>query len=122
MSGDQRVDLSFPLRLDNRGRLATSNYARHIGELIEQVLFTRPGERVNRPDFGTPIPGAVFDSATPELMTQLQYMVQTSLHRFMDGAISVENVAVVQVENRIEITINYTILVLDQSFEQTFQS
>ena len=45
-------DLDFPYHFDGRGRTATTDRDDHIRDLIEQVLFTAPGERVMRPDFG----------------------------------------------------------------------
>ena len=37
-----------------------TDYADHIRDLIEQVLFTAPGERVNRPTFGCGGPSPSF--------------------------------------------------------------
>jgi phage baseplate assembly protein W len=41
----------FPFRIDGRGRSARTSRDDHIRDLVEQVLFTTPGERVNRPTF-----------------------------------------------------------------------
>ena len=46
------MNLRFPYQFDGRGRTAEADEAAYIRDLIEQVLFTAPGERVNRPDFG----------------------------------------------------------------------
>ena len=51
------MNVLFPYSFDQRGRTADADQVqslqnRHIQDLIEQVLFTAPGERVNRPDFG----------------------------------------------------------------------
>ena len=41
------MNLAYPYRFDHRGRTAEATDERHIRDLIEQVLFTAPGERVN---------------------------------------------------------------------------
>ena len=43
--------MKFPFRIEAEGP-ATSTRMPHIREQVEQVLFTSPGERVFRPDFG----------------------------------------------------------------------
>lgn len=43
--------MSFPFRLGEDGP-ETSTRMDHIREQVEQVLFTSPGERVFRPEFG----------------------------------------------------------------------
>ena len=48
----ESIDIDFPFHVDGRGRTAATDYADHVRDMIEQLLFTRPGERVNRPDFG----------------------------------------------------------------------
>ncbi len=53
--------IGFPLRLDARGRAAVADRDAWIAGLIEQVLVTRPGERVNRPDFGAGLADLVFE-------------------------------------------------------------
>jgi len=47
------VNLIFPYQFDHRGRTGASVDDTHIRDLIEQVLFTRPGERVMLPEFGS---------------------------------------------------------------------
>ena len=42
---------------------------RHIREQIEQVLFTDPGERVFRPEFGAGVRRLVFEPSTHPYMT-----------------------------------------------------
>ena len=54
-------DLDFPYHFDGRGRTATTGRDDHIRDLIEQVLFTAPGERVMRPDFGSGLLALVFE-------------------------------------------------------------
>ena len=47
------MEIAYPFHVDGRGRSAPADANEHIRQMIEQVLFTAPGERVNRPEFGT---------------------------------------------------------------------
>ena len=51
----------------------------HLRDLIEQVLFTSPGERVMRPDFGSGLLALVFEPGGPEARPPPQYLVQGAL-------------------------------------------
>ena len=46
------MDIDFPLHFDSRGRTASAGLDEHVRDMIEQLIFTNHGERVNRPDFG----------------------------------------------------------------------
>ena len=68
---------AFPYRIDGRGRSAEpENEDAHVRELIEQVLFTVPGERVMRPDFGCGLMQLVFAPNSDELAATLQVLVR----------------------------------------------
>ena len=54
------MEIDYPYRFDGRGRTAQTGADDHIRDLIEQVLFTSPGERVNRPTFGSGVLQLVF--------------------------------------------------------------
>jgi len=69
-------DIDYPYHFDSRGRTATADYADHVRDLIEQVLFTSPGERVNRPNFGCGLRQLIFAPASDELATATQFLVQ----------------------------------------------
>ena len=43
---------AFPYRISPAGTTAATDRSGQIRDMIEQVLFTRRGERINRPDFG----------------------------------------------------------------------
>lgn len=52
--------LAFPFRIGAAGP-AVSRGADHVRELIEQVLFTSPGERVFRSEFGAGVKTLTFE-------------------------------------------------------------
>jgi phage baseplate assembly protein W len=87
--------LAFPYHVDGRGRTAQTGEDDHIRDLIHQVLFTSPGERVNRPDFGCGLGQLVFMPADDSLAAVTQFLVQGALTRWLDGVIAVHRVEVI---------------------------
>lgn len=103
------MNIHFPFHFDNRGRTAQTNDAEHINQMIEQVLFTSPGERVNRPDFGSGLLQLVFAPSSDELSTATQFLVQGALQRWLGDVIQVEQVAVRSEDSTLTVTIRYLI-------------
>ena len=101
--------LAFPFRIDSRGRSAESFEDAHIREMIEQVLFTVPGERLNRPDFGCGLLQLVFAPNSDALAAAVQMTVQGSLQQWLGELIEVEAVQVESDEARLSVTVQYVI-------------
>lgn len=99
--------LDYPFDIDGRGRVATTDADDHIRDMIYQVLFTNPGERVNRPDFGCGLRQLVFMPNSDALAATTQYMVQGALQRWLGDLIQVENVEVESDEERLVIEVTY---------------
>ena len=97
----------FPYHVDGRRRTAETDEDDHIRDLIHQVLFTNPGERVNRPDFGCGIGQLVFMPNSGALAAATQFLVQGSLTRWLDGLIAVQRVEVVADDNRLTVAVIY---------------
>ena len=93
------MSLDFPYNLDGRGRTAATGEDDHIRDLIEQVLFTQPGERVNRPDFGSGLLQLVFAPNSEELAAALQFTVQAALQQWLGDRIEVDGVQVEAVDS-----------------------
>jgi phage baseplate assembly protein W len=100
--------LDFPFHVDGRGRSAETAEDDHIRDMIFQVLFTNPGERVNRPDFGCGVKQLVFMPNSDALATATQFLVQGALQRWLDGVIQVESVDVEAVEAELRVTVVYS--------------
>ena len=86
--------VAFPLRIDSRGGTATTDQAGHLNDLIEQVLFTAPGERVNRPDFGVGLSQLLFAPTGPEVAATTQMLVHGALQLCLGELIDVADVLV----------------------------
>jgi phage baseplate assembly protein W len=103
------MQIDYPYHFDSRGRTATTDQGDHIRDLIEQVLFTVPGERVNRPTFGTGLLQLVFAPNSDELATATQFLVQSALQQWLGDLIQVEAVAVENVDSTLRLTVQYTV-------------
>jgi phage baseplate assembly protein W len=101
--------LDFPLHLDGRGRTATTREDEHIRDMILQVLFTDPGERVNRPDFGCGLKSLLFRPNSDVLAAATQTLVKGSLQRWLQNEIQVEAVEVQSEDSRLEVTVAYSV-------------
>ena len=97
----------FPFHTDARGRTATTAPADHLRDLIEQVLFTSPGERVNRPAFGCGLLQLVFRPNSDELAAATQFLVQGALQQWLGDRIQVEAVQVTHSDGRLEVAVQY---------------
>jgi phage baseplate assembly protein W len=103
------MNIEYPFQFDNRGRTALTDDDDHIRDMIEQVLFTSPGERVNRPTFGSGLMQLVFEPNSDELVTTTQYLVQGALQQWLGDLIEVHEVRVENVDSRLQVTVEYTI-------------
>ena len=103
------MQVKFPYRFESRGRTAGADEADHIRDLIEQVLFTHPGERVMRPDFGSGLLQLVFAPNSEVLAATTQVLVQSSLQRWLGEWVLVESVQVEAVDSTLRVTVQYVI-------------
>ena len=103
------MNIDYPFRFDNCGRTAEADDDNHIRDLIEQVLFTAPGERVNRPDFGSGLMQLVFAPNSDELATATQFIVQGSLQQWLGDLIEVNEVQVDSEDSSLSVTVQYTV-------------
>jgi phage baseplate assembly protein W len=88
------MQVKYPFQVDTRGRTSAASDDEHVRELIEQLLFTAPGERVNRPTFGTGLRQLVFAPNSPALVEALQLSVQSSLQQWLGDLIEVDSLEV----------------------------
>jgi len=86
------VQVDYPYHFDSRDRTAEASEADHLRDLIEQVIFTSPGERVMRPDFGAGVSRLVFDAASPEAAATAGFVIRGALQQTLGQRILVEDV------------------------------
>jgi phage baseplate assembly protein W len=103
-----RPYLDYPFAIDGRGRAATTGEDEHIRDLIEQVLFTSPGERVNRPDFGCGLRALLFMPNSDALAVATQVLTKGALQRWLEEEIRVDQVEVRAEDERLVVTVAWT--------------
>jgi phage baseplate assembly protein W len=101
------MNFNYPYLIDGRGQTATAGYALHIRQLIEQVLFTARGERVNRPDFGSGLMQLVFAPGSREVIAATQFQVQGALQQVLDELIQIDTVTVNIEDAQLSVQVNY---------------
>lgn len=100
----------FPPGIDRgRGMFAEEpNHAEHVEQMMLQVLFTAPGERVNMPTFGCGLFNLVFEPNNTILAAAMEFTVGQALTRWLADDLVVDGVNVNSVEETITIEITYT--------------
>jgi len=105
-----RSNLDFPYHFDATGRSAATTADDHIRDLIEQVLFTTPGERPMRPDFGAGLLALVFEPNSVTLAATTQFLVQSALQQHLSQLIAVQAVGVEAIDSALQVTVRYSVL------------
>ena len=103
----EKVLTDFPFAIDETGRSAVTGDDDHIRDLIYQVLFTAPGERVNRPDFGCGLKQLVFAPNSDVLAAATEKLVHGSLLRWLETVVVVERVSVSAQDEILSVTVVY---------------
>ena len=101
------MQLDHPIHFDGLNRTASTTEDDHIRDLIEQVLFTSPGERVNRPDFGSGLLQLVFAPNGASIAAAVQLTVQGALQQWLGDLIQIEAVKVEAEESILRVTVQY---------------
>jgi uncharacterized protein len=100
-------NIAFAYRFDGRGRTATTDDDAHLRDMIEQVLMTAAGERVNNPSFGCGVPQLVFGPASDTVAATVQFLIQSALQQWLASNILVQNLSVTPAEGSLLISITY---------------
>jgi uncharacterized protein len=103
------MQIDYPFHFDGGGRTARAGDDKHIRDLIKQILFTAPGERVNRPTFGCDIPRLHFAPNSDAQVAATQALVQSSLQQLMGDVIEVEAVEVQNVDSTLQVLVQYIV-------------
>jgi phage baseplate assembly protein W len=114
------TDVDFPWHFDTRGRTARADADEHIRDMVEQLLFTSPGERVNRPDFGSGVLELVFAANSPEVAAALQFTMRAALQRWLGDVIEVQELEVDGVEAALRIDVTYVVRRTGEQRSATF--
>lgn len=115
------MNINFPYGIGSNGRTESTDYSEHIRDLIKQVLFTSPGERVNRPNFGSGLNQLVFEPNSLELVSTIQFLVRASLQEWLSELIEVIDLSVTAEDALLKVQLTYRELRTQVTRETTFQ-
>lgn len=115
------MNIAFPLQFDGRGRTAACDDDRHILDMIEIFLFTSPGERVNRPDFGSGLLQMVFAANSPEVAAALHFTIQAGLDRWLGDLIEIRALEVISDDARLVVDIAYAVRRTGEAVQASFE-
>ncbi len=103
------MNLAFPFAIDGHGRSAVADEAAHVRQMIEQLIFTTPGERVMRPDFGSGLLQLIFAPNSPELAATVQFTLQAALQRYLADVIEVGSLSASAEDSTLTIELTYAL-------------
>lgn len=103
------MNIDFPFHIDSRGRSAECNDAAHVRDMLEQLLFTNAGERVNRPEFGSGLMQLVFAPNSPELAAALQFTMRAAIQQWLGDVLDLQLLDVRAEDAVLRITIRYAL-------------
>jgi phage baseplate assembly protein W len=103
------MHVDYPFRVDDRGRTADTSDNDYVRDLVEQVLFTAPGERVNRPTFGSGVLRLVFEPNGAELATATEFLVQSALQQWLADVVEVQGVQVSNLDSMLQVEVRYQV-------------
>lgn len=113
------TNIAFQFKFDGRGR-TLDPLQDYVRQLVEQVLFTSPGERVNLPDFGSGLLQLPFAPNSFEMAAATQFTVQAALQKWLSNYIRVQSVTATMQDERLTVSVTYSPLNVDVTEIQTF--
>jgi phage baseplate assembly protein W len=114
------MNIDFPFHFDRRGATATTGWSDHVRDMLEQLLFTAPGERINRPDFGCGLAQLVFAPNSPELAAVVQHTVQGAIAQWLGDVVEVRSLAVEARDSTLRVALDYALVATGEVRSDTF--
>jgi len=114
------MNVSFLYQFDGRGRTSEATIQDYVSQMVEQVLFTSPGERVNLPDFGSGLLQLPFAPNSAEMAAATQFAMQGALQKWLSSYLKVQSVVASAQESTLTVTVTYTMLNTDVVQVQTY--
>jgi phage baseplate assembly protein W len=115
---NETVDIAYPYSFDARGRTKTSPYAAHVLQMIEQLLLTNAGERVNRPDFGGGLLQHVHAPNSPERAAAVELTLQSALSKWLGDVVDVLRLEVTSDDSRLTVSVDYALRRTGEQFAE----
>src|SRR5688572_1647870 len=118
--------LAFPLRIDANGP-ATARREAHVRDQIEQTLFTSPGERVFRHEFGAGVRRLVFEPYNSALAELTRKRLAAALTDVLRGEVDPKTLTIDVTsgdgthvaDGRLEVTVSYRLATINREETHT---
>jgi uncharacterized protein len=103
------MQIDYPFHFDSNGLTASTTQEDHVRDMIEQVLFTTPGERVNRRDFGSGLLRSIFEPIGDAFAIATESTVRAALVQWLSEVATIEQVAVSNRDSTVEVIVRYIV-------------
>lgn len=105
--------LAFPFTVTGLGRSAAVAYGtdEHVRQMLELLVLTVPGERVMRPELGSPARQLVFGAQDGPAAAALGAALQSAIQQWLGDVLTLLDVAVEAVDGSgvLEIVVSYEV-------------
>jgi len=103
--------LAFPFTVTALGRSAQVAYGsdEHVRQLLELLVFTVPGERVMRPELGSPVRQLVFGPEGGPAALAVDASLQSAIQQWLGDVLTLLDVTVDATDAVLEITVSYLV-------------
>ena len=115
------MNIDFPFNFDSLGNTASTSDADHVRDMIEQLLLTRPGERVNRPTFGSGLMHALFTPNSPQLAAALEQMTKAAVQDQLLDVIDVQALTFTAEEATLRMELQYSLKSTGEQRTEAFE-
>ena len=115
------MNIDFPFHFDERGRTAVCDDEAHVRDMLEQLLFTNPGERVNRPEFGSGLLQLVFAPNSPELAAALQFTTRAAIQQWLGDVLDLQALEVAAENSTLRVLVRYALRRTGDVHNETFE-
>lgn len=115
------MQIAFPYELGESKLTGLTDELAHRRQMLEMLLFTIPGERVNRPDFGCGIQRAVFAPQQSEVTATLSALVRSEIHRWLGDVLTLERLEIISDEATLRVQLQYRLPDIDAPVEELFE-
>jgi uncharacterized protein len=101
--------LGFPLRAGPDRGVEVADLVAGVRAMLEQILFTMPGERVNRPTFGVGVQQYVFEPLTPMLSERIRVALDENVYEHLGREVRIDGVSVEREEEKLLVRVTFEI-------------
>lgn len=103
------MDVDHPYSFDGRGRTASTPYGEHVRDLLEQLLLTNPGERVNQPELGSGLLQLVFAPGGAQLAGAVEVGIRGAVDRWLGDVLELSRLEVVADDTQLRVQLDYVV-------------